>query len=128
MTNTIVLRTAACTRRNSVLQPPAGDRVDRRERLVHEQHRRVGGERARDADALALPAGQLRRVAVAVEGRVEPDELEQLVGAGPAAGPVPAEQRRHGRDVVADPLVREQADLLDDVADPPAQLRPGRPA
>ena len=38
------------------LQAVAGDRVERPERLVHEHERRVGGERPRDADALALAA------------------------------------------------------------------------
>ena len=44
-----------------VLQPLAVDRVDRAERLVHQHQRRVGRERAGDADALALAAGQLGR-------------------------------------------------------------------
>ena len=42
------------------LQAEARDRVERAERLVHQQQRRVGSERAREADALALPAGELR--------------------------------------------------------------------
>ena len=77
-----------------VLQALAVDRVDRAERLVHEHHRRVDGERAGDADALALAAGELRRVAVAHLVRVEPDELEQLVDARGDALLVPAEQAR----------------------------------
>jgi hypothetical protein len=36
-------------------------------------------------------------------------------------GPVPAEQARHDADVLLDRHVREQADLLDRVADPPPQ-------
>ena len=39
-----------------VLQARAVDRVDRAERLVHQHQRRVGGQRARHADALALTA------------------------------------------------------------------------
>ena len=126
VTNTIVLRTSPCSRRNSSCSRCARDRVDGGERLVHQQHRRVGGERARDADALLLTAGELRRVALRVRVGVEPDELEQLARARLAACAVPAEQRRHGRDVGLDRQVREQADLLDDVADAAAQLRPGR--
>ena len=61
-----------------VLKPRAHDRVDRAERLVHQHQRRVRGERAREADALALAAGELRRVALRVR-LVEADELEQLV-------------------------------------------------
>ena len=60
-----------------VLQARAHDRVDRAERLVHQHQRRVRGERAREADALALAAGELRGEALRV-GRIEPDELEQL--------------------------------------------------
>ena len=43
--------------------------------------RRVGGERAREADALALAARELRRVAVAVVAAGQADEVEQLVDA-----------------------------------------------
>ena len=42
-----------------VLQALAHDRVDRAERLVHQQHRRVRGERPGHADALLLAAGEL---------------------------------------------------------------------
>ena len=63
--------------------------------------RRVGGERAGDADPLALAARELRRVAVARCSRVEADELEQLVDArARCASLVPAEQPRHGGDVL----------------------------
>ncbi len=37
----------------------AGQRVERAERLVHQQYLRVGGERAGDADALLHAAGEL---------------------------------------------------------------------
>ena len=66
------------------LQPLAGDRVDRAERLVHEQDRRVRRQRPRHADPLSLAAGELVRVAGAVRPRVEPDELEQLADPRPA--------------------------------------------
>ena len=52
-----------------VLQPDAHDRVDGAERLVHQQHRRIGGQRPRHADALPLAAGELVRVAVARTSR-----------------------------------------------------------
>ena len=42
----------------------ADARVERAERLVEEQHLRLGRERAGEAHALALAAGELRRVAV----------------------------------------------------------------
>ena len=35
----------------------ACDRIERAERFVHKENRRIGGESARDADALALSSG-----------------------------------------------------------------------
>ncbi len=56
----------------------ARDRIERAERLVHEQNRRIGGERAGDADALPLTAGELIRPPAGKRCRIEPDQLEQL--------------------------------------------------
>ena len=83
MTSTIVLRTVGLQPQELLLQPAAHDRVDGGERLVHQQHHRVGGERPGHPDPLALAAGELVRVAAAEPGRVEPDQVEQLVDAGP---------------------------------------------
>ena len=41
-----------------VLQPLAADGVDGAERLVHQHHRWIGGQRPRHPDPLALAAGQ----------------------------------------------------------------------
>ena len=57
-----------------LLEPAADDRVDRTERLVHQQHRRIRGERPGHADPLPLAAGELMGIAVAVLVRVEADE------------------------------------------------------
>ncbi|ARX88427.1 putative hydrolase [Streptomyces alboflavus] len=73
-----------------VLEPFAHDGVDGAERLVHQEHRRVGGEGAGHADALALSTGELFGVARPVGLRVEPDEVEEFGGAGPRLGPLPA--------------------------------------
>ena len=54
--------------------------VERRDRLVADDQLRVDGERAGDADALPLAAGELVREAVVVL-RVEADDLEQLLHA-----------------------------------------------
>ena len=106
------------------LQPVPGDRVDRAERLVHQQHRRVGGERPGHADPLPLTAGQLVRVAACrSRRRVEPDEVEQLRRRGRACGER-SQPSRSGTvaTLPRDRQVREQPDLLDHVADPAAQL------
>ena len=76
------------------LQPLARQRVDRAERLVHQQHRRVGRQRAGHADALRLAAGQLVGVGAAVALGIEPDELEQLAHAGVDPRPCPSRAAR----------------------------------
>jgi hypothetical protein len=49
-------------------------RVERRQRLVQQQHGRVGRERAGQGDALPLAAGELARLRVREPG--EPEALE----------------------------------------------------
>ena len=108
-----------------LLQPRARDRVERAERLVHQQHRRVGGERARQADPLALPARELRRVARAVaRARARPARAARRTRSRIRAFGQPS-SRGTVRDVVGDRHVREEADLLDHVADPAAELDDG---
>ncbi len=76
--------------------------VERRYRLVAEDELGVDGERAGNADALALPTGELVREAVVVLG-VEADDLEELLHAALLLGRRP------------DPVDLER--LADDVAD-----------
>ena len=52
--------------------------VERRDRFVADQELRLHRERARDADAGALAAGELVRIAVAI-ARIEPDAAQHLV-------------------------------------------------
>ncbi len=106
------------------LQLGANDRIDGAERLVHQQDGWVGCQGAGDADALLLATGQLGRI-LRRQRAVEPDDLEQLGGAGVATPLVPAEQARHGGHVVDHRTVREQPALLDHVADAAAQLVTG---
>ena len=106
-----------------VLEALADDRVDGAERLVHEHDRRVGGQRPGDADALPLAAGELGRVAPGIRRGLQAHDREQLLGAGRQARLRPAQQPRHRDDVLLDRLVREQAGLLDHVADAAAELR-----
>ena len=98
-------------------------RVDRTERLVHQHHRRVRSECTRDAHTLRLPTGQLLGVAVAVQIRLQADQIEQFVRPGGGPCSVPPEQARDRADVLSDRLVREEPDALDDVADATTQLR-----
>ena len=54
--------------------------VERAEGLVEQQHARLDRERAGERHALALAAGQLRRIAVGEA--LEADEVQQLVDLG----------------------------------------------
>ena len=72
------------------LQDGAVLRIERGERLVHQQHGRIGDESARDGAALAHAAGELVRKVVAEF--CQPDQLERgldarrLLGRRHAAG------------------------------------------
>ncbi len=105
-----------------VLEVFADDRVDRSERLVHQEDGRVGGQCAGHTDALALSAGKLFRIAVAINGRIESDEVEEFGGAFASLSALPAQQMGNGRGVLQHGLVREEADLLDHIADSAAQF------
>ena len=86
---------------------PARVGVERRERLVEQQHRRVARERPRQRDPLALAAGE---IAGTGGGEVrDPEALEQLVHPRAAAE----------GDVAADVEVREERVLLEDEPDGP---------
>src|SRR5262249_39679271 len=81
-----------------------------------------GPERSGETNALALAAGKLVRIALAVLARWKSDQLEELVDTRVGSRRVPVPQARHGGDVVAHGHVREKPGLLDDVAPLQAQL------
>ena len=107
------------------LQAGAGDGIEGAERLIHEHGGGLGGERAGETDALLLPAGELGRVAIAVLVRWKADEVQQVIDTLHSALLVPFEKGGHNRDVVLDPHVGEEASLLNDIPDSPAQSRRG---
>ena len=63
VTNTIVLRRVRPDVLDVAVKLLARQRVERRERLVHQQHARIGRERARQRDALLHAARQLVDIA-----------------------------------------------------------------
>ncbi len=103
------------------LQAGPGDRVDGPERLVHQQHRRVGRQRSRHAGPLALTARQLGRVALGVSGRDRARPTPAVLGCGLGCGacPSPAGGAPSPR---CPPRSSGGTDpLLDHIADPPPQ-------
>src|SRR5438552_17120098 len=110
-------------REELALQLDARDGIERPERLIEQEERRIGGQRPRDADPLALPARQLVRVARAEHAGIETDQGEELAHArGDALGGPPLEPR-YQTDLGLDREGPEQPDLLDDVAEAAAQPR-----
>ena len=87
----LVVRDVDGRRADLVLQSPdlrprlrAQLRVEVRERLVHEEDLRLAHERAAERDALALPAGE--RARLAVEERLDPEQLGRLLDAAADLG------------------------------------------
>ena len=68
-------------RAHQFLQTDARQRIDRAERLVHQQHGRAASQRARDRHALLHAAGQLPRIVPLEAGELhEADQLARARG------------------------------------------------
>ena len=102
------------------LQFFASLRIERAERLVHQQQIGLDGERAREIAPLLHAARDLRRVEAAEIG--QPDELEQVADAPlhfcmrQMRPPAVARKLETVGDVLADRAPREQARMLKDEA------------
>ena len=92
-----------------LLHGEPGLRVERAERLVHQQRARVHDQDAGDADALAHAARQLRRQGIGE--RLEPDQLHHVAGLVLVGRARQALHARPERDVVPDGQPREQRRL-----------------
>src|SRR5439155_858725 len=92
--------------------------VDTSRHLVEEEHARLGGERARQLEALALAGGERARVRVRLLD--EPDPVEQLAGARPRVTHVARPGERAHHHVVDDGESRERPQLLERARDTPA--------
>ncbi|MNI58431.1 hypothetical protein D3C73_1135430 [compost metagenome] len=98
-----------------VLHQVAGVDVQRRERLVHQDHLRLDDQRLRHLHALALAAGQLVRVAV-LEAR-QADLGQPGIGFGLALGFRHATEAQTQFDVLVGGLPWQQCILLEQIAD-----------
>src|SRR5512145_323171 len=109
---------------HQLLDRGRGDRVERRGRLVEQQQLRIGGERAGDAQALLLPAGEIVcRLVQAVfhlvpQGRVVQSLLDLVLDAPARALAAHAQPVGH----VLEHRLRERIGLLEHHADPHAHL------
>ena len=97
------------------------DRVNRAERFIHQQNRRIRRQGTDHANTLLLTAGHFAWVAVKEFMRVHRHHIHQLFGTRFTARFIPAEHARDDGNVLFDGHVREQTNLLDNVADVTAQ-------
>ena len=113
-----IVRPAAWSSRRTADDLGAGVAVEVAGRLVGEDERRLGDERAGDRDALLLAARQLGRLVVEPVAEAEPLERGRARRGALAPADALVEQRR--RDVVERRRPRQQVVRLEDEADRPA--------
>ena len=104
---------------DQLLHGLAREGVERAERLVHEQHVGVAGQRAGEADALLHAAGELVD-GVVLEVR-QPDQGQVVPRPGPALGPRHPLELEPELGVLDHVEPREQGVLLEDDAPVPAR-------
>ncbi len=112
---------AASERAELALQFGASDGIESAERFVHQQNRRVRGERARDPDALPLAAGKLVRAARGEFAGIESDEGQELLDASGDASGIPFFECRHQGNVFSDGEMGKQTSFLNNVSNPAAE-------
>ncbi len=96
------------------------DRVERRARLVHQDHLGLDGDRARDAEALLLAAATGRcpgSVSRSLTSSHSAGAAQRLLDALLDVAALDAGEPQAGRDVVEDRHRRERVRLLEDHAD-----------
>src|SRR5712692_4107833 len=103
------------------LELGAGDGIERAEGLVHQKDGRIGGEGARDADALTLATGEFARMAMREFAGVEADKMEHFFDAGGNARGIPLFQNGNESDVFGNREMGEETGVLDDVTDAAAK-------
>ena len=94
-----------------ILELQADERIQRRERLVHQQDFRIGSQGPRDAHALLHAAGQFLRKAVLVAD--QSDQFQCVVGDRPAPGFRNAPDFERVGHIFTHGPMREQGDVLE---------------
>ena len=112
VTWTKVMPSLLCRRLQLAAHPEPQELVERRQRLVEEQHARIGDQRAGERDALLLAAGELRRHAVGEGGHVHHASSISATRGVALLLAVAAHLQIEG-DVVADGEMREERVALE---------------
>ena len=108
---TMVFCSTALQAQELVLHLAPDQRIERGERLVEEPELRVDGERAGDADALLLAAGELARKIVLAA--LEADQLDHLARARLALRSSHALDLERKGDVAEHGEMRQQGEVLE---------------
>ena len=124
MTKTVVTWTTSWSRRKPLAQLGAYAGIERAERLVEQEHLRLGRERAGEPHPLALPSRELGGIPVAEALQLH--QVKQLVHALTDLGPRPFPHLEPEGDVLANGHVLERGVVLEDEADVPLLRRERR--
>ena len=111
VTNTTVAPGARPDREKILLQLLARLRIERAERLVHEDENGLAHQRARDADALLHAAGQLMRIVLGESGK--PDQLDEVARELAALAGADAVDLERELDVAHHGAPGQQAEILE---------------
>src|ERR1019366_4165724 len=107
--------------REALLHLKPRHRVERRERFIQQQQRRIRRQRARDTNPLLFAAGELSGTAPSVSRRRQSHDVKQLYRASSYSFLRPAFQLRNDAHVFSHGRVREKPALLDHVSHTPPQ-------
>src|ERR1035438_5095785 len=107
--------------REALLHLKPRHRVERRERFIQQQQRRIRRQRARDTNPLLFAAGELSGTAPSVYRRRQSHDVKQLYRASSNSFLRPAFQLRNDAHVFSHGRVREKPALLDHVSHTPPQ-------
>jgi hypothetical protein len=113
---------AARERAEFPLQFRARDRVERAERLVHQENGGIGGQRAGHSNTLALPSGKFARTSMRKFPRVESHKPQHFLYARSGAGGVPFFETGHQAHVLGYGEMGEKTGVLNHIPDSAAQL------
>ena len=99
----------------------ARDGIERAERFVHQEDRRIGGESAGDANALTLTAREFARMAMREFAGIEADKLEHFFDARGDARGAPAFEAGYETHIFRYGEMGKEAGVLNHVSNSAAE-------
>src|SRR5258708_27079327 len=103
------------------LQGSARQRIECAKWFIHQKQRRIGRERARHTDALALAARQFARISISESLRIEADQRKHFLYSFTNTRLIPVFKAWHQSDILLNREMRKQTRFLNHVAGAPPQ-------